>query len=81
LFSAETGTKASVTLRLVDQEGEVIWAYTQDSAGGKNKGAVADAVERAMKQLQRDASRSEDKPVVGAPENENGLAAGRNRLR
>jgi len=45
----------------VDPEGEVLWAYTQDSAGGKAKGAVSDAVERAIKQLARELSRADAK--------------------
>lgn len=58
LYSAESGTAASVTLRLVTQDGDVLWAYTQDSPGGKSKGAVADAVERAVKQLERELNRA-----------------------
>jgi hypothetical protein len=61
LLSAETGSRASVTLRLVDLDGDVLWAYTQDSPGGKTRGAVSDAVERAVKQLQRDMARSDPK--------------------
>jgi hypothetical protein len=57
LASAETTTHASVTLRLVNRDGDVIWAHTQDSAGGKTKGAIADAVERAMRQLGRELGR------------------------
>lgn len=58
LYSAESGTAASVTLRLVTQDGDVLWAYTQDSPGGKSRGAVADAVERAVKQLERELNRT-----------------------
>jgi len=61
LLSAETGARASVTIRLVDADGDVLWAYTQDSPGGKTKGAVSDAVDRAIKQLQREIARSEQK--------------------
>ncbi len=61
LFSAESGSRASVTVRLVDAEGEVLWAYTHDSPGGKAKGAVSDAVERAIKQLARDLARADAK--------------------
>jgi hypothetical protein len=63
LYSAETRTTASVTLRLVDPDGTVIWAYTQDSVGGKTKGAVPDAVERAVKQLVRDIERAQNAPA------------------
>jgi hypothetical protein len=58
LASSETTAHASVTLRLVDSDGDVIWAHTQDSQGGKTKGAIADAVERAIRQLGRDVGRS-----------------------
>jgi hypothetical protein len=61
LLSAETGSRASVTVRLVDASGDVLWAYTQDSPGGKTKGAVSDAVDRAIKQLQREIVRAEKK--------------------
>lgn len=54
LSSSETKRQSSVSLRLVDSEGTVLWAVTQDSTGGKSKGAVADAVERAVRQLLRE---------------------------
>lgn len=57
LFSIETLSRASVTLRLTNREGDIIWAYTQDSAGGKTKGAVSDAVDRAIRQLGRELGR------------------------
>lgn len=53
LMSAETRSRASVTLRLVTKDGEVVWADTQDSGGGKAKAAIPDAVERALRQLAR----------------------------
>jgi hypothetical protein len=59
LASSETRRQASVTLRLVNAEGRVLWAYTQDSAGGKTKGAVADAVERAIRQFLRETARTD----------------------
>lgn len=62
LTSAETVTQASVSIRIVDKEGEVIWAYTQESKGGKIKTPLADAMERAVKQLLRDLEKAEKKP-------------------
>jgi hypothetical protein len=59
LASSETRRHASVTLRLVNADGRVLWAYTQDSAGGKTKGAVADAVDRAIRQLLRETARTD----------------------
>lgn len=64
LYSAETRASASVVLRLVDQEGTIIWAYSQNSAGGKVKGAIADAMERAVKQLLREVERAMTKPTA-----------------
>lgn len=61
LYSSESGSAASITLRLVTTDGDVLWAYTQDSPGGKTKGAVADAVERAVKQLEREVNRAQQK--------------------
>ena len=64
LYSAETRESASVVLRLVDQEGTIVWAYSQDSPGGKVKGAIADAIERAVKQLLREVERATAKPAT-----------------
>jgi hypothetical protein len=46
-----------VVLRLVDADGEVIWAYSVDSTGGKTRGAVSDAVDQGVRQLMRDVGR------------------------
>jgi hypothetical protein len=48
----------------VDQEGTVVWAYSQDSPGGKVKGAIADAIERAVKQLLREVEKATAKPAA-----------------
>jgi len=58
LYSAETASTASVILRLVDSDGVVIWATTQDSGGGKLKTAVPDAIDRAIKQLIKDVEKA-----------------------
>ena len=42
-------TNASV--RLVDNEGDVIWSTTQESAGGKFRGAMADVAEKVARNL------------------------------
>jgi hypothetical protein len=62
LYSAETRSSASLILRLTNLDGDVIWAHSQDSTGGKVKGAIADAAERAVKQLLRDVERVALKP-------------------
>jgi hypothetical protein len=53
LSSSETQWQASITLRLVNRDGDVIWAISQDSSGGKTKTALSDAVERGVHQLAR----------------------------
>jgi hypothetical protein len=62
LYSAETRSTASVVLRLVDHDGTVVWAHSQDSAGGKVRGAIADAIDRSVKQLLRDLNRTGPAP-------------------
>ena len=54
--SAHTQTvhEAKVGVRLVNPDGDVIWTSTQESKGGKYKGATADAADRCVKQLLRD---------------------------
>ena len=59
LYSRDQQTHASVTVRLVDADGLVLWAHTQESSGGKINGPLADAVERAFRQLARDVERAE----------------------
>lgn len=59
LASSETRRQVSVSLRIVDKDGEVLWAHTQESGGGKVKGPLADAVDRAVKQLVRDIEKAE----------------------
>lgn len=59
LYSRESQTQVSVTARLVDKDGLVIWAHTQESPGGRIKGPVVDAVERALRQLVRDVERAQ----------------------
>ncbi len=59
LSSAETKEHAVVTLRLVNKEGEVLWAVSNESSGGKTKGAIGDAADRAARRLLRDIERAE----------------------
>jgi hypothetical protein len=56
--------EATVAVRLVDRNGDVIWATVQESAGGKFRGAAADAVERVTRQLVKDvqAARGRGRP-------------------
>ena len=52
--NTETIHEAKVGIRLVNPDGDVIWTSTQESKGGKYKGAGADAADRCIKQLLRD---------------------------
>lgn len=53
LHSSEKGQHASVSLRLVDAKGKILWAGTWDSEGGKTRHAVPDAAERVTKSFLR----------------------------
>jgi curli biogenesis system outer membrane secretion channel CsgG len=52
--STETVNDARVAVRLVDKDGDVIWATTQESKGAKYKGACADVADKVVKQLLHD---------------------------
>ncbi len=66
LASSENKQHAAVTMRLVDKEGEILWAASLESTGGKTKGAIGDAADRAVRKLLRDLERAE-KPVPTSP--------------
>jgi curli biogenesis system outer membrane secretion channel CsgG len=57
--SSETINDARAAVRLVNRDGDVIWANTQESKGAKYKGAVADVAEQIVKQLIRDCEKAE----------------------
>jgi hypothetical protein len=46
--------EASASIRLVDTKGDVLWSTTQESAGGKFRGAMADVADRIARQLVED---------------------------
>jgi len=46
--------EATAAVRLVDKNGDVIWSTTQESSGGKFRGASADVADRITKQLMLD---------------------------
>lgn len=61
--------ESSASLRLVDNQGDVIWSTTQESAGGKFRGAMADVADKVSRQLAVDvhkarASLADDKPQM-----------------
>ena len=43
--------EAAVSVRLVDREGDVLWSTTQESAGGKFRGAMADVADKVARDL------------------------------
>lgn len=55
----ETLRETTVSLRLVNPEGDVIWTSTQESKGAKYKGASADVAEKCIKQLLHDVEKLE----------------------
>ncbi len=46
--------EASAALRMVNADGDVIWSTTQESAGGKFRGAMADVADKITRQLVSD---------------------------
>jgi hypothetical protein len=46
--------EASASIRLVDLNGDVIWSTTQESVGGKFRGAMADVADKIARQLTDD---------------------------
>jgi curli biogenesis system outer membrane secretion channel CsgG len=50
-LSTETIHEARLAVRLVSQDGDVIWSTTQESRGAKFKSSSADVADRVVKQL------------------------------
>jgi hypothetical protein len=46
--------EASAALRMVNTDGDVIWSTTQESGGGKFRGALADVADKITRQLASD---------------------------
>jgi len=59
---AERKHEACAAVRLVNKDGDVIWATTQESLGGKFRGASADVADRITRQLQADLERARKLP-------------------
>jgi len=49
--------EASASIRLVDEDGDVIWSTTQESGGGKFRSAMADVADKIARQLSEDTRR------------------------
>ena len=56
--STERKHEASVAVRLVNRDGDVIWATTQESNGAKFRGASADVADKVVRQLVADIEKS-----------------------
>jgi hypothetical protein len=55
--------EASAALRMVNTEGDVIWSTTQESGGGKFRGAMADVAEKINRQLSADVRKARAAPA------------------
>ena len=55
---AERKHEAAAAVRLVNKDGDVIWSTTQESLGGKFRGASADVADKITRQLQIDYERA-----------------------
>jgi hypothetical protein len=62
--NTETIDSAKAAVRLVNEDGDVIWTSTQESKGAKYKGASADVADKIVKQLVRDIEKAEKPAVV-----------------
>jgi hypothetical protein len=67
LASSEVKLQAAVTMRLVDKDGEILWAASLESTGGKTKGAIGDAADRAVRKFLRDLERAEKQNATNPP--------------
>jgi hypothetical protein len=59
---SERRHEASAAVRLIDNNGDVIWATTQESRGGKFRGASADVADKITRQLVQDYERAKKGP-------------------
>ena len=66
--NTETINDARIAVRLVDKDGDVLWATTQESKGAKYKGASADVADKVVKQLLRDVQKATNKTAPSSPE-------------
>ena len=64
---SERRHEASAAVRLVNKEGDVIWATTQESTGGKFRGASADVADKITRQLLADYQRARRLQADRAP--------------
>ena len=69
LHTQERKHEATASVRLVSKEGDVIWSTTQESLGGRFRGASADVAERVTRQLLSDYERAKSRAgnTAGSP--------------
>jgi hypothetical protein len=74
--------ESSASIRLIDIKGDVIWSTTQESAGGKFRGAMADVADKVARQLADDTKKARaavvpcgDSRVFQAPAKDAAVAA------
>ena len=60
--SIERRHEANAAVRLVSKDGDVIWSTTQESLGGKFRGASADVADKITKRLTEDYERAKTSP-------------------
>jgi len=60
--SVERRHEANAAVRLVSKDGDVIWSTTQESLGGKFRGASADVADKITKRLTEDYERARQLP-------------------
>jgi hypothetical protein len=61
LASTETISQATITLRIVNDDGDILWAHAEEAKEGKVKGPVAFAMDRAVNKLIREIDRARRK--------------------
>ncbi|HXN49402.1 MAG TPA: hypothetical protein VN893_22300 [Bryobacteraceae bacterium] len=61
LHTQERKHEATASVRLVTKDGDVIWSTTQESLGGRFRGASADVAERVTRQLLADYERAKNR--------------------
>jgi hypothetical protein len=50
--------EATISVRLVNREGDIIWSTTKESQGGKFRGASSDVADKILKQLLQDVEKA-----------------------
>jgi hypothetical protein len=58
MHAAERRHEATASVRLVNKDGDVIWSTTEESLGGKFRGASADVADRITRKLAEDYTRA-----------------------